>query len=209
MQRLLKITAADAVTLGRKYIAAFEGVLPGKVWFVSNKYPNLNDAVLPTRFVKLAFEVSFLNREDITLSNRLLTELPGIAVRCLGAYHRALGRGRLIQPKSGASLGARVAQNSDAFAQFIQEHYVFDATATQTTFGEIYARLIGWCKAQGRTEILESVIPQNLKKNIRKVPGFADVEGTNKTKKVPRRLLRIRLRTPEARKEMLEAAFDD
>ena len=61
-----------------------------------NKIPNFNDPVLPTRFVKLAFEVSFLGREDNQLSERLLSELPGIAVRCLAAYRRACERGRLI-----------------------------------------------------------------------------------------------------------------
>jgi putative DNA primase/helicase len=205
---VLKITAADAITVPRKYIAAFEGVLPGKVWIASNKVLNFNDSVLPTRFVKLFFEVSFLNREDIYLSDRLLTELPGIANRCLAAYRRALARGRLIQPASGAKLGARVVQNSDAFAQFITENFVFDAKASET-YGLIYETLIAWCKAKGREEILDSVVPQNLKKHIREVPGFSDVEGANKTKKIARRLLRIRLRTREERAELRDEAFDD
>jgi putative DNA primase/helicase len=210
VQRTLKITAADPITISRKYIAAFEGVLPGKVWIASNKVLNFNDAVLPTRFIKLAFDVSFLNREDIYLSNKLLTELPGIANRCLAAYHAALDRGRLIQPASGARLGARVSQTSDAFAQFINDNYVFDKEATETTFGDIYAKLTAWCKAKGRTEILASVIPQNLKSKIRDIPGFEAVEGTSKTRKNPaRRLLRIRLRTKDERAELREAAFDE
>lgn len=209
-QRVLKITAADAVTIARKYIAAFEGVLPGKVWIASNKLLNFNDAVLPTRFIKLAFNVSFLNREDIFLSDRLLTELPGIANRCLKAYHQALERGRLIQPASGAMLGARVTQSSDAFAQFINENYVFDKQATDTTFSEIYGKLKTWCNAKGRLEILESVVPQNLKSKIRGVDGFESVEGTSKSRTKPqRRLLRIRPRTDDERKELREAAFED
>jgi hypothetical protein len=55
---LLKITTADMITLGRKYIGPWEGVLFGKVWWLSNKIPNFNDAVLPTRFIKLAFDIS-------------------------------------------------------------------------------------------------------------------------------------------------------
>ena len=46
------------ITLGRKYIGPWEGVLFGKVWWLSNKIPNFNDAVLPTRFIKLAFDIS-------------------------------------------------------------------------------------------------------------------------------------------------------
>ena len=210
VQRSLKITSGDALTIYRKYIAAWEGVLPGKMWLASNKLLNFNDTVLPTRFVKLAFDVSFLNREDHLLSNKLLTELPGIANRCLAAYHRALARGRLIQPASGARLGKRVTLSSDAFAQFINENYVFDKQATETTFAEIYGKLQLWCKSRGRSEILESVVPQNLKSKIRAVDGFDSVEGTSKSRKQPqRRLLRIRPRTSDERKELREAAFED
>jgi putative DNA primase/helicase len=47
VQRLLKITTADMITLGRKYIGPWEGVLPGKVWWLSNKIPNFNDWPAP------------------------------------------------------------------------------------------------------------------------------------------------------------------
>src|ERR1700720_2342745 len=111
VQELLKITSGDRVTIPRRYIPAWEGVLPGKVWIASNKMLNFNDRVLPTRFIKLAFEISFLDREDPTLAARLIAnELPGIAAQCLPAYHRAKARGRLIQPKSGAKLAAKIAQ---------------------------------------------------------------------------------------------------
>lgn len=72
VQELLKITSGDRVTIPRRYIPAWEGVLPGKVWIASNKMLNFNDRVLPTRFIKLAFEISFLDREDPTLAARLI-----------------------------------------------------------------------------------------------------------------------------------------
>jgi hypothetical protein len=39
--------------------------------------------VLPTRFIKLSFDNSFYDREDVHLRRKLEEELPGIAARCV------------------------------------------------------------------------------------------------------------------------------
>jgi putative DNA primase/helicase len=204
-QRLLKITSADKVTIHRKYIGAWEGVLCGKVWMASNKHPNFNDIVLPTRFIKIPFTVSFADREDKTLSERLIAnELPGIAARCVPAYHRACQRGRLIQPGTGERLGVEIAQSSDAFTQFMAETFVSDPKGTVTYF-LAYEKLKDWCAKHGRQDLLESIIPQNLRKYIRSVPGFEDVETAPRAHGTQRRLSKIRFRNKQER----EADFED
>ena len=114
-----------------------------------NKIPNFNDPVLPTRFVKLAFEVSFLGREDNQLSERLLSELPGIAVRCLAAYRRACERGRLIQPRSAAALEAKLAKSSDPYTQFMQETFVADPAGT-VSCTRVFNQFKLWCQRNGK-----------------------------------------------------------
>jgi putative DNA primase/helicase len=204
VQRLLKITAGDKITLERKYISAWEGVLFGKVWMASNKHPNFNDLILPTRFIKIPFEISFAGREDNTLSVRLIAnELPGIAARCLPAYHRALRHGRLIQPRSGERLGAEIAQSSDAFTRFMSETFVSDPQGT-VTYSWAYQLLKDWCAEHGRQDLLERIIPQNLRKYIRGVPGFQDVENAPRPHKTPRRLARIRCRNKQEREKDFE-----
>jgi putative DNA primase/helicase len=190
-QRLLKITTGDAITLPRKYNPVpWEGVLPGKVWWGSNKVPNFNDAVLPTRFVKLAFDVSFLNREDLTLSDRLRGELSGIAGRCLAAYRRAKERGRLIQPASGERLNREIAVGSDPFTQFVTECFVSDPGGT-VTYKDAMKELRDWCNAHGRPELLDKIKSNNIRKAIRALPGFIDVEQAARPHGEERRMARL------------------
>jgi phage/plasmid-associated DNA primase len=191
---LLKITGGDPVSLGRKWNAvAWEGQLPGKVWMVSNKVPNFNDAVLPTRFVKLAFDVSYLGREDNKLLARLReSELSGIAARCLRGYRRAQERGRLTQPRSAARLEREIVQGSDPFTQFAQETFVADPDGS-VTVGRAYTALELWCAKHGRPELLKSITHNNLKTYLRGIPGFEKVD-TFRPHGEPRRYKLMRLR---------------
>jgi putative DNA primase/helicase len=168
-------------------------VLFGKVWWLSNKIPNFNDAVLPTRFIKLAFDISYLNREDQTLSDRLRGELPGIAARCLAAYRRAKDRGRLIQPRSGEKLSRGIAAGSDPFTQFVTETFVLDPNGT-VTYGGAMNALRDWCREFGRPELLTSIRPNTIRKSIRAVPGFEEVTEAGRPHGGQRRMARIRLR---------------
>jgi len=202
-QQLLKITSADKLTLGRKYISAWEGVLFGKVWFVSNEYPNFNDAILPTRWITIAFKVSYAGKEDLTLSDRLIAnELPGIATRCLAKYRQAVARGKLTQPDSGLRLSVEIAKSSDAFTQFMLETFVFDPKG-EVTYGTAYRKLTEWCDKHGR-DLTKSIVPQNLKKYIRSVPGFKDVDSAPRPHDTPRKLSNIRLRNAEERDKDFE-----
>ena len=70
---LLKITSADEITIPQMYESAWEGVLFGKVWIASNKTPNFNDQILATtRWIYIAFEISFKDREDLTLAAKII-----------------------------------------------------------------------------------------------------------------------------------------
>jgi putative DNA primase/helicase len=101
-EMLSKIIGGDGHTIARKWNSApWKGVLPMKITLVSNEVPNLNDQILPTKFIKIAFNVSFFGREDLNLEKKLTAELPGIANRCLNAYRRLWRRGVLIQPQCG------------------------------------------------------------------------------------------------------------
>jgi len=205
VQHLLKIVAGDKITLGRKYISAWEGVLFGKVWFVSNKYPNFNDPVLPTRWIVIAFEVSYAGREDLTLSDRLIAnELSGIAARCLAKYHLAKARGKLTQPTRGLRLSAEVAKSSDAFTQFMMETFVFDVDGLVSS-PVAYQKLVRWCGSHGRADLLERIKSQNLRRYMRAVPGFEGIEKGPRPHGEDRTIAKIRLRTKEER----EKDFDD
>ena len=193
---LLKISGGDRISLGRKYNPVpWEGALPGKVWMVSNKVPNFNDAVLPTRFVKIAFDVSFLGREDIYLADRLLAqELPGIAARCLRAYWRLRDRTHFIQPRSADRLEREIAQSPDAFTQFMLETFIADPDGS-VTIARAFAELEAWCAKHGRRDILKGVTRMNFGGRVRAVAGFEQID-TFKPHGKQRRYKFMRLRRP-------------
>jgi putative DNA primase/helicase len=76
---LLNITGEDVITIGRKYIGAWHGQLRLKPVLISNEVPNLNDAqgVLPSRFIKVRFGVSFFGREDVNLRGKFGSGIAG------------------------------------------------------------------------------------------------------------------------------------
>jgi putative DNA primase/helicase len=74
---LLQITGGDPVTIPRKWLKAWRGVLPMKIIMLSNQVPNFNDTNLVSRFIKVAFPVSFRGREDINLRSKLEKGCPG------------------------------------------------------------------------------------------------------------------------------------
>jgi putative DNA primase/helicase len=197
VELMLKLTAGNRVTLARKWIKDWEGVVPIHLWIVSNEVPVLNDPVLPDRFVKLAFGQSFLGREDVGLKARLRGELPGIAQRALAAYRRAKGEGRLIQPAAGLALKAEVDAGADAFGAWFGEWLIIDPNG-RARCGEVFTMFQSWCGRTGNSSLLKD-IPDGTKltKRLKKVPGLAALRTTTNS---PREYVGLRLKTREERK---------
>jgi putative DNA primase/helicase len=170
---LLNIIGEDTVTLGRKYKGAWHGQLRLKLMLISNEVPNLNDAggVLPSRFVKLRFGVSFFGREDVNLRERLEGELGGIAARCVRAYQRLCERGKLIQPRSAEFLEQDVLASSNPFAAMALECFLPDAESSviKTT---ACGRFEKWCRANGRIDVLRNTPPNKFGAKLQALSGF-------------------------------------
>ncbi len=176
---LLKIASGDGVTIRRKWNSvAWEGALPMKVTLISNDIPNLNDPILVSRFVKIAFRVSFRGREDIDLQKKLEAELPGIANRCLEGYRRLCRRERFIQPASGLKLEREVSARSNPWEAFVQERCVLDPVGS-VKCGVLYREFQYWCGRNGRDDLLvkqATSSPLFSKLLKKKVPALEHVE---------------------------------
>jgi putative DNA primase/helicase len=194
---LLKIIGEDRLTIPRKYVAAWLGRLGMKIILLANDPPNLNDesGVLPTRFIKIAFKESFLDREDVELPAKLRKELSGIAVRCLKAYRRLLARGRFIQPKSGLALVHDVAAQSDPFLAMFHELFVIGAES-EINCGLAYGKFGMWCEERGRLDLKRSITNKEFGKRLRKVKGLAQLK-THKPNGKQRVYLGFRLKSWE------------
>jgi putative DNA primase/helicase len=196
---LLNIIGEDPLSLGRKNVGSWEGQLRLKLMLLANQVPNFNDAggVLPSRFIKLHFGVSFFNREDPYLKDKLCAELSGIAARCVAAYQRLCLRGRFVQPRSGEALERAVLAASDPFTAMALDCFVPDPmeSVIKTV---AYSRFERWCEENRRMDIK---LPANkFGDALRAVAGFERINGDHRPldpatgKQGPRVWLGMRLR---------------
>src|SRR5262249_45208638 len=121
---MLKISGGDPLPVRRKYRGEWHGRLTMKLRLISNIIPNYNDPIMHSGFIKIAYNVSFRDRKDINMIDKLKAELPGIANRCLMAYRRLCARGQFVQPKSGLALERKVAAQSNAYQAFADDCFV-------------------------------------------------------------------------------------
>jgi putative DNA primase/helicase len=89
-ERLLSITGEDALTIDRKYAPAWTGQLCSRFLILSNELPRLADVsgALAGRFILLLLTETFYGREDLGLTGKLLTELPGILNWAVAGWRR-------------------------------------------------------------------------------------------------------------------------
>jgi putative DNA primase/helicase len=191
----LNITGGDTITIPRKWIGPWEGQLRLKLVVISNEVPNLNDSsgVLPSRFEKVRFGVSFYGREDVNLRSKLEAELPGIAARCVRAHQRLCERGRFVQPKTAEVLELELAEVSgDPFAAMALETFVPDAEGTVIRT-VAYMKFQLWCRNNGRMDLFMKTRDNKFGERLREVVGFERVTDYRPHGK-PRHWLGMRLR---------------
>src|SRR5262245_50915686 len=95
------------MTLGRKWIGPWHGQLKLKLILISNDVLNFNDAILPTRFVKINFTQSFAEREDADLREKLKAEISGIPFAAWPLIGGCLQGAASFNPRAALSLNVR------------------------------------------------------------------------------------------------------
>jgi putative DNA primase/helicase len=183
------------------YKQSWHGQLRLKLMIVSNEVPNLNDAsgVLPSRFIKLHFPVSFYGREDVDLRTKLEAELSGIAVRSVRAYGELCERGHFVQPASASVLEREVIAASDPFAAMALENFVPDPGGIVVK-SKAYTAFQSWCAQHGHIALLKLTNERNFGKKLVGVAGFEGVITGPRAHGKPREWLGMRLRTAQERK---------
>jgi putative DNA primase/helicase len=150
-ERLLSITGEDALTIDRKFLAAWTGRLQVRFVILSNELPRLADAsgALTSRFIVLMLTNSFYGREDHTLTGRLLTELPGILNWSIAGWRRLSQRGYFHQPPSAAEAVRTLEDLGSPIGAFIRDRlYVGPGRSVSIT--RLFEVWCEWCKEQGR-----------------------------------------------------------
>lgn len=150
VERMLSISGEDALTIDRKYLPPWTGRLKVRFAIFTNELPRLVDAsgALASRLIILTMKQSFLGREDSGLTQRLLSELPGILNWALEGYHRIRARGHLVQPASSREAMTSLEEIASPITAFVREKCVV-VPSEQCTVDALYAAWSVWCGANG------------------------------------------------------------
>jgi putative DNA primase/helicase len=147
---LLRVTAGDAIDVGRKHKGAVNSVLDARVMMLSNEMPQLSDSsvAINTRFLILTLGNSFLGKEDTALLGKLETELPGIAVWAAEGYQRLIARGKFAEPESSNTAREEWYEENNPLSQFVADRCKLepDERMEMTALYEAYKE---WSEARG------------------------------------------------------------
>jgi putative DNA primase/helicase len=169
---LLQVIGEDTVTVHRKNRTSWNGRLGARFMLMSNDTPTFSDrsGALGGRMIYVKFEQSFYGREDVSLTDKLLDELPGILNWALDGLDRLDGRGRFTEPDSGQAEAEAVRRLSDPIGAFLEDwcHLGPDRTIPLDV---LFLRYKAWCESEGRTK--DTTTKEIFSRDLRsKVPGL-------------------------------------
>ncbi|MFJ5593591.1 phage/plasmid primase, P4 family [Streptomyces noursei] len=123
VERLLTISGEDTIDIDRKYREVWTGKLPTRLVILSNELPHFGDSsgVIARRFLLLNMTVSWLGKEDPTLFDRLVAEMPGILNWALDGLAQLQAKGRLTEPSCSREAVATMQDTASPTSAFIRE----------------------------------------------------------------------------------------
>jgi len=154
VERLLCISGEDSLTIDRKHMTSVTMKLPTRFVFLTNELPRLTDAsgALSGRFMMLRLTESFYGREDKTLTNRLLTELPGILNWSIDGWRQLQQRGHFVQPSSVEDALRDMEDLSSPVGAFVRERCDVGG-GLRVWIDDLYQAWKQWCEADGRINV--------------------------------------------------------
>ncbi|MCE9545191.1 MAG: DUF5906 domain-containing protein [Planctomycetia bacterium] len=177
VERLLCITGEDPITVDRKFLPSITLKLATRFMILTNETPRLHDSsgALAGRFVILRLEKSFYGNEDHGLTDRLLSELPGILNWAIEGWHRLHARGRFVMPQSVQEAVSDLEDLGSPVGAFVREACIV-APGRRVSLPELYEAWRKWCAKDGRTTFSTA---QTFGKDLAAaVPGVKRRRGT-------------------------------
>jgi putative DNA primase/helicase len=170
-ERLLSISGEDTLSVDRKFKPILNVKLPTRLVILTNELPRFTDAsgALAGRLIFLRMQESFYGREDHTLTDQLLRELPGILLWAIAGWARLRERRRFRQPESSESLLSDMQDIASPVGAFVRECCVM-GDANEVFVRDLFDRWKTWCEAKGRREHgTEAVFGRDLRAVLPKV----------------------------------------
>jgi putative DNA primase/helicase len=170
VERLLSISGEDPQTVDRKYLESLTLKLAVRFMILTNELPKLNDpsGALAGRMVLLRLTETFYGREDITLTDTLYEELPGILLWAIEGWKRLRQRGYFQQPDSGTGILQHMEDLASPINAFIRER-----CETRPGYSVICEQLYdlwkNWCEPKGHKPGTDQTFGRDLRAAV---PGL-------------------------------------
>jgi putative DNA primase/helicase len=122
--------------------------------FLTNELPRMHDAsgALAGRFVVLRLTRTFYGQEDVTLTAKLMQELPGILIWAIEGLRRLRARGHFVQPQAASDAVQEMEDLASPVSAFVR-----DCCDVGPGYREwvdaMYEAWKQWCQRDGRTTI--------------------------------------------------------
>jgi putative DNA primase/helicase len=175
VERLLSITGEDWLSVDRKFMPAWNGQLPTRFLILSNELPKLGDAsgAIASRFIVLRLIQSFYGREDLSLTQKLLAEAPGILLWAMAGRERLAARGHFRKPATARQAVEELSDLASPVGAFIRDWCIVDPHHC-VECEVLYEAWTRWCEEQHRDH--PGTI-QNFGRDLRAVvPGLEVVQ---------------------------------
>jgi putative DNA primase/helicase len=197
-EHILGITGEDGVTIPRKNQPDWIGNLLLKLVVLCTETPQMTDdsAGIAFRFIILKLTTSFFDREDLDLTENLLSELPGIAAWAVAGWIALFGEqgsGKITQPKSAQGHVNDLRDLSSDIKEYLDERCDFSPDY-RVPRDLLYQDYCSWRSAQGRHIVTKAVFGKKLRTAF---PGLSDYqpgETTASESRRPREYRGLRLR---------------
>ena len=150
-ERLLTISGEDPQDIDRKFLTTISAKLYARFTVFTNELPKLSDSsgALSGRMILLRLTKSWYGKEDTTLADRLLAELPGILLWAIEGWRRLQERGHFVQPDAGKNMADALAKLASPVGAFVVDCCKVEP-ALQVEKAVLYDRWKNWCEKQGR-----------------------------------------------------------
>ena len=149
-ENLLRITGEDFVSVDRKGIPDWGGKLSTRFILMTNILPGIVDGggAIGSRFIVLNFQRSFFGHEDLGLTDKLLSELPGILNWALEGLAALQAQGRFLQPSSGQSAVDDLIRKTTPLVGFMKDVLVRGENLWVAK-DDLYSAYLTWCRDEG------------------------------------------------------------
>jgi P4 family phage/plasmid primase-like protien len=147
-ERILSIVGEDSQDIQRKYLTTLHSVkLALRFTMFANQIPPLNDSssAIVKRCLVLVMPNTYYGKEDLSLSKKLLAELPGIFLWAIAGRKMLNDVGTITQPKSGAGIVSLFKSIASPVSVFVESECV-EGEGLEIPTRELFDHWCNWCR---------------------------------------------------------------